>query len=85
MSIRMWAAGTTGKTGSDMARAIRASGEFELTGAIARRSTGRDFGEGVRLLASDVPVAGPCTGLLPASGRKKMKKCLRRPGRPIIL
>jgi 4-hydroxy-tetrahydrodipicolinate reductase len=45
MAIRVCVAGATGKTGSEVTRAILGSREFELTGAIARRSAGRDVGE----------------------------------------
>src|SRR5271154_3354770 len=45
MAIRVCVAGVSGKTGGEVARAILASKEFDLTGAIARRSAGRDVGE----------------------------------------
>jgi 4-hydroxy-tetrahydrodipicolinate reductase len=45
MAIRVCVAGVSGWTGSAVARAILASSEFELTGAIARRALGRDVGE----------------------------------------
>lgn len=45
MTIRVCVAGVSGKTGGEVARAILASKEFDLTGAIARRSAGRDVGE----------------------------------------
>ena len=45
MAIRVCVAGVSGWTGSEVARAILASSEFELSGAVARRSVGRDVGE----------------------------------------
>jgi hypothetical protein len=45
MAIRVCVAGVSGWTGSAVTRAILASREFELTGAIARRHAGRDTGE----------------------------------------
>jgi 4-hydroxy-tetrahydrodipicolinate reductase len=48
----------SGKTGGEVARAILASQEFELTGAIARRSAGRDVGVLLGLPATGVIVAG---------------------------
>lgn len=45
MAIRVCVAGASGWTGSEVARAVLASPEFELTGAIARRAAGRDAGE----------------------------------------
>jgi 4-hydroxy-tetrahydrodipicolinate reductase len=43
--IRVCVADVSGWTGGEVARAILASGDFELTGALARRSAGRDVGE----------------------------------------
>lgn len=45
MKIRVCVAGVTGWTGSAVARAILSSDDLVLTGAIARRSAGRDVGE----------------------------------------
>ena len=45
MTIRVCVAGATGWTGSTVTRAILASSEFQLVGAIARRQAGRDIGE----------------------------------------
>jgi 4-hydroxy-tetrahydrodipicolinate reductase len=50
-------AGVSGGTGSAVARAVLASDEFELTGAVARRSAGRDAGELLGLPAKGVVVA----------------------------
>jgi 4-hydroxy-tetrahydrodipicolinate reductase len=58
MAIRVCVAGVSGWTGSTVARAILASDEFELTGAIARRQVGRDVGELLGLPANGVVVAG---------------------------
>jgi 4-hydroxy-tetrahydrodipicolinate reductase len=56
MAIRVCLAGVSGWTGSAVARAILASDEFELTGAIARRQAGRDAGELLGLPANRVVV-----------------------------
>ena len=45
MAITVCIAGATGWTGSVVARALIASPEFELVGAIARSAAGRDLGE----------------------------------------
>jgi 4-hydroxy-tetrahydrodipicolinate reductase len=57
MPIRVCVAGVTGKTGGAVARAIVATGDFQLTGAIARRSAGRDAGEVLGGNANGVIVA----------------------------
>jgi 4-hydroxy-tetrahydrodipicolinate reductase len=57
MAIRVYVAGVSGWTGSAVARAVLASDEFELTGAVARRSAGRDAGELLGLPAKGVVVA----------------------------
>jgi 4-hydroxy-tetrahydrodipicolinate reductase len=57
MAIRVCVAGVSGWTGSAVARAILASDEFDLTGAIARRQAGRDVGELLGLPAKGVAVA----------------------------
>jgi 4-hydroxy-tetrahydrodipicolinate reductase len=51
-------AGASGWTGSAVTRAILASDEFELTGAIARSHAGRDVGEVLGLPPSGVTVSG---------------------------
>src|SRR4051794_30965744 len=58
MAIRVCVAGVSGWTGSEITRAILASTEFELAGAVARRHAGRDAGEVLGLPASGVVVAG---------------------------
>jgi len=57
MAIRVCVAGVSGWTGSAVARAVLASDEFELTGAVARRSAGRDAGQLLGLPATGVVVA----------------------------
>ena len=56
MAIRVCVAGASGWTGSAVARAVLASEEFDLTGAIARRQAGRDAGELLGLPACGVVV-----------------------------
>jgi 4-hydroxy-tetrahydrodipicolinate reductase len=57
MAIQVCVAGVSGWTGSAVARAILASDEFALTGAIARRQAGRDAGELLGLPPKGVVVA----------------------------
>src|SRR5580704_11902873 len=57
MAIRVCVAGVSGWTGSAVARAILASDELELTGAIARRAAGRDIGQVLGLSPIGIPVA----------------------------
>jgi 4-hydroxy-tetrahydrodipicolinate reductase len=57
MAIRVCVAWVSGWTGSAVARAVHASKEFELTGAIARRPAGRDAGELLGLPATGFVVA----------------------------
>src|SRR5262245_57089626 len=57
MAIRVCVAGVSGWTGREVTRALLASSEFALTGAIARRAAGRDAGELVGLPPCGVPVA----------------------------
>lgn len=57
MGIRVCVAGVSGKTGGEVARAILACKEFDLTGAIARRSAGRDIGELLGLPANGIVVS----------------------------
>jgi len=58
MPIKVCVAGATGWAGSALTRRILESTEFQLVGAIARRSAGRDAGEALGLPAADVPIAG---------------------------
>jgi 4-hydroxy-tetrahydrodipicolinate reductase len=64
MAIRVCVAGVSGWTGSAVARAVLSSGEFELTGAVARRHAGQDAGELLGLPASGVLVAANLEGAL---------------------
>lgn len=57
MAIRVCVAGVSVWTGSEVARAILASTEFELAGAVARRQAGRDAGELLGQAANGVVVA----------------------------
>jgi 4-hydroxy-tetrahydrodipicolinate reductase len=47
LAIKVCISGVTGWTGSAIARAVIASAEFELVGAVARRSVGQDAGEAI--------------------------------------
>lgn len=58
MAIRVCVAGVSGKTGGEVTRAILASPEFDLIGAIARRSAGRDVGELLGMPTKGVGVVG---------------------------
>jgi len=57
MPIRVCVAGISGQTGGAVARAVLATDEFQLTGAIARRCAGRDAGEVLGVAAAGVKVA----------------------------
>ena len=54
MSIKVCIAGTTGWTGSVVARHLLGSDEFEVVGAIARQTAGSDLGETLGLPANGV-------------------------------
>ncbi len=56
--IRVCVAGVSGWTGSAVTKAILASAEFELAGAISRRHAGRDVGELLGLPPTGLAVAG---------------------------
>jgi 4-hydroxy-tetrahydrodipicolinate reductase len=58
VAIRVCVAGVSGWTGGEVTRGILACGELELTGAVARRSAGRDVGELLGLAPNGVVVAG---------------------------
>jgi 4-hydroxy-tetrahydrodipicolinate reductase len=58
VAIRVCVAGVSGWTGGEVTRGILACGDFELTGAVARRSAGRDVGELLGLAPNGVVVAG---------------------------
>jgi 4-hydroxy-tetrahydrodipicolinate reductase len=57
MSIRVCVAGVSGWTGSEIARAVLTSPEFELSGAMARRSAGHDVCELLGVPANGVTVS----------------------------
>lgn len=57
MTIRVCVAGVTGWTGSMVAKAILGSGEFELVGAVARKSAGQDVGQTLGLESTGVQIA----------------------------
>src|SRR6185295_11506204 len=56
MSIKVCIAGTTGWTGSVVARHLLESDEFEVVGAIARQTAGVDLGEALGLPANGVQI-----------------------------
>jgi 4-hydroxy-tetrahydrodipicolinate reductase len=56
MTIRVCVAGATGWTGSAVTRALLASSEFQLVGAMARRQSGKDIGEVLGLGRADVTI-----------------------------
>lgn len=64
MSIRVCIAGTTGWTGSVVARHLLASDEFEVVGAIARTTIGQDLGEVLGLPANGVLIRGSLEDVL---------------------
>ena len=57
MAIRVCVAGATGWTGGAAAKAILQSSEFELSGAIARRTAGSDIGTVLGLSPTGVRIA----------------------------
>lgn len=96
MAIRVCVAGVSGKTGGEVARAILASKEWDLTGAIARHSSGRDVGDllgmpanGIVVSASlDQALARPADVLVdftsPASVKQRTLESLARGVRVVI-
>jgi len=64
MAIKVCVAGVSGWTGSEVTRAIVASREFELSGAVSRRAAGRDVGELLGLAPTGVAVAATLEGAL---------------------
>jgi 4-hydroxy-tetrahydrodipicolinate reductase len=58
VAIRVCVAGVSGWTGGEVTRGILACDELALTGAVARRSAGRDVGELLGLAPNGVVVAG---------------------------
>jgi len=69
MSIKVCIAGTTGWTGSVVARHLLEDDEFEVVGAIARQTAGRDLGEALGLPANGVLIDGSLDDVL-ARGAK---------------
>jgi 4-hydroxy-tetrahydrodipicolinate reductase len=69
MSIKVCIAGTTGWTGSVVARHLLASNEFDVVGAIARRSAGGDLGETLGLPANGLMIHQTLQDVI-ASGAK---------------
>jgi 4-hydroxy-tetrahydrodipicolinate reductase len=58
MPIRICVAGATGWTGSAIVKKILESEDFELAGAIARQTAGRDLGESFGSKAAGIKIAG---------------------------
>lgn len=56
MAIKVCIAGTTGWTGSVVARQLLASEDFDVVGAIARQTAGQDLGGVLGLPANDVTI-----------------------------
>jgi 4-hydroxy-tetrahydrodipicolinate reductase len=57
MTIRVCVAGATGWAGSLLTKTLLNSPEFELTGAIARKSAGQDIGEALGIAPAGVRIA----------------------------
>ncbi|HEX6800526.1 MAG TPA: 4-hydroxy-tetrahydrodipicolinate reductase [Ktedonobacterales bacterium] len=57
MAIRVCVAGATGWAGAAVTRAILASTDFALTGAVARKQAGSDIGEALGLPPAGVQIA----------------------------
>lgn len=64
MSIKVCIAGTTGWTGSVVARHLLVSDEFDVVGAIARQTAGSDLGEVLGLPANGVLIHSSLDELL---------------------
>lgn len=58
MAIRVCVAGVSGWTGSEVTRALLASQDFEVTGALARQTAGREVGDLLGVPGNGVVVAG---------------------------
>ena len=98
MPIKVCIAGTTGWTGSMVARHLLESPEFEVVGAIARQTAGRDLGEVLGLAANgllihrtldDVCAGGAQPDVLvdytdPVSVKQRTFEALRRGIRVVI-
>lgn len=94
--IRVCVAGATGWTGSAVAKAVLASSDFELTGAIARKRVGEDAGtvlgsspSGVAISTSLDRISSENTDVLvdytdPASVKDRAMQTLRKGVRVVI-
>jgi len=69
MKINVCIAGTTGWTGSVVARHLLQSDEFEVVGALARREAGRDLGDVLGLAPAGLSIVSTFDEVL-ASGAK---------------
>jgi 4-hydroxy-tetrahydrodipicolinate reductase len=67
MAIRVCVAGATGWAGSLVTRAILESEQFQLVGALARRSAGTDIGVALGLPAAGIAIAQSLEDVLPAA------------------
>jgi 4-hydroxy-tetrahydrodipicolinate reductase len=65
MSLKVSIAGVTGWTGSAVARAVLASSDFELVGALARKRIGVDVGEAIGQEACGVGISDEVVDALP--------------------
>ena len=65
MSMKVSIAGVTGWTGSAVTKAVLASNEFQLAGALARGRVGEDVGEVLGHSACGVPISSDIEGALP--------------------
>ena len=65
MPIKVCIAGATGWAGSAVTRRILQSGDFQLAGAIARQSAGRDIGEVLGGPAAGIAVVPSLEDVLP--------------------
>ncbi len=69
MSIKVCIAGTTGWTGSVVARHLLNSADFEVVGAIARQSAGRDVGEVLGMDRAGVAISASLADVLASGAR----------------
>jgi 4-hydroxy-tetrahydrodipicolinate reductase len=69
VSIKVCIAGTTGWTGSVVARHLLSSDDFEVVGAIARQTVGRDVGEVVGMDPAGVAIHSSLAEVLASGAR----------------
>jgi len=69
MTINVCVAGTTGWTGSVVARRLMASDEFAVVGAIARGAAGTDLGEALGLAPTGLVIQRDLDGVLAGGAR----------------